>query len=314
MTTPVGLKQQSAEDTIHIFVSYSHDDIQWAIRGDEPGHAGIKNTLIPWLHEQLKHDNVDIWCDPRLTETPHKDFEIKILQEIASADIALLLISEEFANSKFIQTKELPPIKQRHENGEIAILSILIGPISKHGRQKISWLFRPTVLPNDVQPLLSFLKDEAEFRTKRVEILEAIRNTIEYIQAERMAATEEQQESDAGERESVTDQLAAEQQQQEEARVAAEAERVEQERIRQEKEAAETLARQNEERREQELWDRATKTDSETSYATYLAESALLSHQEAAHTRAGELQAIRVHQEKEAAETLARRNEARREQ
>lgn len=186
MSTQDDPRRKSPEDTTRIFVSYSHADIRWAIRGEDPGHEGLRYTLIPWLQEQLRNDRVEIWCDPKLKDAPHEDFAERIQKEIALADIALPLLSEEFANSEFIQREELPPIKERQANRDLAVLSILVGPITKQARQKIGWLFRPTVLPSDVKPLLNFLSDEAEFRAKRIEILEAIRNTIEYIQAERL--------------------------------------------------------------------------------------------------------------------------------
>jgi hypothetical protein len=178
-------KRKSPEDTIRIFVSYCYADIRWAIRGEDPGHEGLRYTLIPWLQEQLKNYKTEIWCDPKLKDAPYEDFAQRIQKEIALADIALPLLSEEFANAQFIEEYELPPIKQRHDNGDTVVLAILVGPISKQGRQKINWLFRPTVLPSDVKPLLNFLSDEAEFRAKRVEVLEALRNTIEYIRTER---------------------------------------------------------------------------------------------------------------------------------
>ena len=128
-----------------------------------------------------------IWCDPKLKDAPFEDFAKRIQAEIALADIALPLLSEEFASSSgFIEQQELPAIKQRHDNGDIVVLSILVGPITKRARQKINWLFRPTVLPSDVKPLLNFLSDEAEFKAKRIEILEAIQNTIEYIRKRRI--------------------------------------------------------------------------------------------------------------------------------
>src|SRR5208282_4269335 len=163
-----------------------HADIRWVIRGEDPGHEGLRYTLIPWLQEQLKNYKTEIWCDPKLKDAPFEDFAQRIQEEIALADIALPLLSEEFASSGFIEQQELPVIKQRHDKGAIVVLSILVGPITKRGRQKIDWLFRPTVLPSDVKPLLNFLSDEAEFKAKRIEILEAIQNTIEYIREGRI--------------------------------------------------------------------------------------------------------------------------------
>jgi hypothetical protein len=86
---------------INIFVSYSHRDTSWVSESDP-------FSLIPWLKSSLRKANVNIWFDHALRQLPGEDYKKKIKSEIDSAHIAILLISQDFANSDFISDYELP--------------------------------------------------------------------------------------------------------------------------------------------------------------------------------------------------------------
>lgn len=113
---------------INIFVSYSHEDALWV----QPGEFG----LIPWLARSLEEDDVEFWFDHALKRLPGEAFQQKIETEIDRADFALLLISQNFVNSKFIRQVELRRIKERLERAELSIIPILVGPTSWKGRDE----------------------------------------------------------------------------------------------------------------------------------------------------------------------------------
>ena len=110
--------------TIHIFVSYSHRDSRWvkaASEGPSPGSRGVghdtwvqegTHALIPWLAQQLKKNGVEIWYDHALKQIPGAEYKKLIKSEIDQADIAILLISQDFLTSDFIKEHELPRIRE----------------------------------------------------------------------------------------------------------------------------------------------------------------------------------------------------------
>ena len=91
-------------EPIQIFVSYSHVDKRWFVDKDLP------HSLIPWLQYVLRRQDVIFWYD-RSDEAglqPGDRFREEIEQNIDRSEIALLLLSDAFFASDFIQTVELP--------------------------------------------------------------------------------------------------------------------------------------------------------------------------------------------------------------
>ena len=94
-----------------IFVSYSHMDRKWF-------DPNTPYALIPWLENSLRRDGVTLWYD-RSDETGLQagdQFEAAILDAIDAAQFALLLVSEAFFASTFIQEVELPRILGRADS------------------------------------------------------------------------------------------------------------------------------------------------------------------------------------------------------
>jgi hypothetical protein len=95
---------------INIFVSYSHRDQIWFVKDSQ-------YDLIPWLQDALRRDNVRLWYD-RSDEgglRPGDEFRHEIERQIDQAQITLLMLSEAFFSSEFIQKIEVPRIMARVE-------------------------------------------------------------------------------------------------------------------------------------------------------------------------------------------------------
>jgi hypothetical protein len=157
-----------------IFVSYSHQNSDWV---DEDG----KYRLIPWLKNQLKRDGVFFWTDHALAEHVGERYEQKIRENIAASDIALLLISQEFAASDFILDRELPWIREAFDGGRIKIIPLLIDKLSKKGKKDIAWLFDLQTIPNDVKPVIDYYDRDNDWSEIRITILDAIMDKIEAL-------------------------------------------------------------------------------------------------------------------------------------
>jgi len=149
-----------------VFVSYSRDDQRWF----EPGS---RYNLIPWLQESLRRDEVTLWYDRSLE--PGERFRERIEEEIERAEIALLLVSQAFLSSEFIETVELPRIQQREARGELVVIPILVGPCDW---EDVHFIGMRQMMPGKPTPLIDYTETEREWEHVRVEILRGIRSRI----------------------------------------------------------------------------------------------------------------------------------------
>ena len=97
-----------------VFVSYSHRD---AKRIEQ-----LRRFLDPLQRDGL----IDYWDDTRIK--PGADWEKEIDQALARARVAVLLISQDFINSKFIYEKEVPRILAARDAGRLTVLPVFLSP------------------------------------------------------------------------------------------------------------------------------------------------------------------------------------------
>jgi hypothetical protein len=100
-------KDESIIPRTKVFISYSHEDRdKWL--------ALIKKFLKP-----LEKDGLIIWTDEKIKvgEEWKKDIEFQLL----SAKVGLLIITQSFLNSDFIDKNELPPLIKARKEGMILI-------------------------------------------------------------------------------------------------------------------------------------------------------------------------------------------------
>ena len=154
-------------EKVHIFVSYSRqDDSRWFDEG----------SLIPYLARSVRNE-AEIWVDREGIDAG-EDFRKRIEAEIDRAHIAILLVSQGFLNSEFIQEVELPRIRERAERGELEVLPILTEPC---GWDEVDFFFSRQMLPGKPTPLSDYVREESDWKHVRNEIRKALKRLIARI-------------------------------------------------------------------------------------------------------------------------------------
>jgi predicted transcriptional regulator len=120
---------------ISIFISYSHLD------------ENEKEQFVKFLNP-IDIIELDIWVDDWIEAGA--EFDPEISSAIENADIALLLISPDFLNSKFIKTKELPRILERQSEKALRVFPLIIKSCSW---QNVKWISKRNVKPKNGKPI-----------------------------------------------------------------------------------------------------------------------------------------------------------------
>lgn len=107
-----------------IFISYSHNDANWLER--------VRIHLI----DQGRQEAIDVWDDSRIQ--PGADWRNELESALRSTKVAILLISQDFIASDFIDKYELPALLEAAEQNGVTILPLLISPSSFEKRKDLS--------------------------------------------------------------------------------------------------------------------------------------------------------------------------------
>jgi WD40 repeat protein len=130
------------------FISYSQADDEY------------RKRLRIHLRQYIRAQNIDVWDDTRIEAGALWRDEIK--QAIASAKVAILLVSADFLASDFIANDELPPLLDAAEKDGLVIFSIILSPCAFED----SKLARYQAINNPSRPLnsMSYSRREATWK------------------------------------------------------------------------------------------------------------------------------------------------------
>lgn len=122
-----------------IFISYSHIDEKYMTR------------LVSMLRPLEKQGGFEIWHDREITAG--NEWYQDIRNAINTCDLALLLVSIDFLNSRFIQEDELPRLLQLRKERGLRVIPIIV--------RHCTWTSIPILkdlqaLPKDGRPIISF--------------------------------------------------------------------------------------------------------------------------------------------------------------
>jgi TIR domain len=128
-----------------VFISYNHNDAEWLRR--------LRVHLKP-----LERDHgLEIWDDTKIK--PGLQWTEEIAQALATAKVAVLLISADFLASDFIATDEIPSLLRAAEKEGAVILPVILSP-SRFLRHASLNQFQ--AVNNPSRPLIELTKSEQE--------------------------------------------------------------------------------------------------------------------------------------------------------
>lgn len=128
-----------------VFISYSHAD------------ASILKRILVHLKPLEKQGIIDLWVDTRVKAG--EKWEDRIKGALASAKVAILLISADFLASDFIVENELPPLLAAAEQEGTKIVPVIVKP-SRFLREKNLAMFQ--ALNDPARPVLKMEEVEQE--------------------------------------------------------------------------------------------------------------------------------------------------------
>lgn len=122
-----------------IFISYSHKDAKHLER--------LRTQLVPLIRAGL-----DVWDDTRI-EGGQRWHE-EIANALASARVAIVLVSADFLASEFITKNELPPLLAAASSGGTTIVTVVVGfcNFSKSPLSQYQAMNEPSKPLNNLKP------------------------------------------------------------------------------------------------------------------------------------------------------------------
>lgn len=115
---PLPYSQSQHQTKKKVFISYSHQDTQHFNR--------FKNRMKEYSELADNKNVLDIRGEEN--ELEEKDWKKEIKTALLDTRIAILLVSADFFASDFIRKYELPVLLEAAQAGEIALLSVILGP------------------------------------------------------------------------------------------------------------------------------------------------------------------------------------------
>jgi small GTP-binding protein len=160
--TLAGKKEDKKTSSLKIFISYSHKDEEF------------KDELVTMLKGLQRQGIIDAWQDRRIEEGD--EWYQAIQDAMNDCELAILLVSQHFIASRFIQDDELPRLLQRRREHGLRVVPIIVRPCKWQSEPALSGI---QALPRDNKAVITFPKDNGERDQVWADIATAIEKRAE---------------------------------------------------------------------------------------------------------------------------------------
>lgn len=158
-----------ANDRVRVFVSYSHQDSRFL----------AKDSLLGYL-ASLEREGVTFWHDQRLNAGDLWDEAIKA--EIDRADIAIVLVSQAFLNSRYCTDQEVTRFLHRRKDSGLRIFPIVLSPCDWKSHP---WLAATQFEPRNGKTISRNYRDRGCRDELYLQILQQLRTVVHDIKSSR---------------------------------------------------------------------------------------------------------------------------------
>ena len=139
-----------------VFLSYSHQD------------EAMKDQLNVFFAPLRRSGKIAVWHDRQIL--PGEEWDPAIKQELAEADLILLLVSPHFLASDYIWQNEISKAMERHERREAVVIPVILRPCD--------WQDMPFAkvqgLPRNARPVTQYANADDAY----LEIVQGIRRVL----------------------------------------------------------------------------------------------------------------------------------------
>ena len=131
-----------------LFISYAHAD------------EALKNRLLVHLKALKREGLIDLWHDRMLSGGEKLDSSIK--NELATANLVILLISADFINSEYCFEREMKQAFLRAHEGQCRVVPVIVKPCDWRTQpvQRRLKLGDIIALPTDGKPVTTWANPE----------------------------------------------------------------------------------------------------------------------------------------------------------
>jgi TIR domain len=151
---------------VRIFVSYKHD----------PADEDILNELMKFIHKPIINAGGEFWSDKKIEWG--SDWDGSIQDHLQIADIGLILVSQLYLNSTYIEEKEITILLERRKRKELIILPLILAPCEW---ENYAWLAGTQFLPEGGKTVRQHYREYADREGLYTIILTRLKSHIEKI-------------------------------------------------------------------------------------------------------------------------------------
>ncbi len=150
-------KGKTMPTPVKVFISYAHKDERF------------KDELLAMLASLQRRKILKVWQDRQIEEGA--EWYKAIQKAMNDCDIAILLVSQHFLGSQFIQKVEVPRLLRKRMRQGLRVVPIIVRPCLWQSEPVLK---RLQALPKDGKPIISFPKGNGKRDQVWTDIAKAI--------------------------------------------------------------------------------------------------------------------------------------------